>query len=136
MIIITIEPAFFFYDGSQKYLKGAHIAAFFAALFVLIVFAFLPVSYLCIYPFKWFQKCFNKLKFKKDLLISVTDVFNGPYKNGTQDTWDYRYFAGIVFACSVGSNDIPSLFHSFLIFKKLMLSKVVTCLSVVCMSFD
>ena len=89
---------FFFYDGSQKYFKGAHISAFFAAWFVLIVFAFLPVSYLCIYPFKWFQKCFNKLKLKKDLLISVTDVFIGPYKNGTQDTLDYRYFAGIVFA--------------------------------------
>ena len=66
--------------------------------FVLIVFAFLPVTYLCIYPFKWFQRCFNKLKFKKDLLISVTDVFIGPYKNGTQDTLDYRYFAGIVLA--------------------------------------
>ena len=88
----------FFYDGSQGYLKKAHGAAFFAALFVLFIFVFLPVSYLCIYPFKWFQKCFNKLKFKKDLLISVTDVFNGPYKNGTQDTLDYRYFAGIVFA--------------------------------------
>ena len=79
-------------DGS------GNIAIFFAAFFVLIVFAILPVSYLCIYPFKWFQKCFNKLKFKKDLLISVTDVFNGPYKNSTQDTLDYRYFAGIVLA--------------------------------------
>ncbi len=83
---------FFDDDGPQN------ITAFFAAFFVLIIFAFLPVTYLCIYPFKWFQKCFNKLKFKKDLLISVTDVFNGPYKNSTQDTLDYRYFAGIVLA--------------------------------------
>ena len=88
----------FFYDGSQKYFQKTHVVAFFAGLFVLFVFLFLPVTYLCVYPSKWFQKCFNKLKFKKDLLISVTDVFNGPYKNGTQDTLDYRYFAGLAFA--------------------------------------
>ena len=88
----------FFYDSSQKYFDTTHSVAFFAGLVVLIVFVFLPVTYLCVYPFKWFQKCFNKLKFKKDLLISVTDVFIGPYNNGTNDTWDYRYFAGLAFA--------------------------------------
>ena len=87
----------FFYDSSQKYFDTSHGLAFFAGLFVLLVFIVLPVTYLCVYPFKWFQKCFNKLKFKKDLLISVTDVFIGPYKNGTSDTWDYRYFAGLAF---------------------------------------
>ncbi len=89
---------FFLYDGSQKYVDVTHVVALLAGLFVLIVFVFLPVAYLCVYPFKWFQKGFNKLKFKKDLLISVTDVFIGPYKNGTNDTWDYRFFAGLVFA--------------------------------------
>ena len=88
----------FFYDGSQKYFQKTHVVAFFAGLLVLVVFLFLPVAYLFVYPSKWFQKCFNKLKFKKDLLISVTDVFIGPYKNGTQDTWDYRFFAGLAFA--------------------------------------
>ena len=88
----------FFYDSSQKYFDKAHSVAFFAGLFVLVIFVFFPVTYICVYPFKWFQKCFNKLKFKKDLLISVTDVFIGPYKNGTSDTWDYRYFAGLAFA--------------------------------------
>ncbi len=106
-----LEPRFF-YDGSQRYFEKTHGAAFFVAWFVLIFFIFSPVSYLCIYPFKWFQKCFNKLKFKKDLLISVTDIFNGPYKNGTQDTWDYRYFAGIVFAIQLVQM-IFSLFPSF-----------------------
>ena len=85
-------------DQSQEYFSKTHGLAFFAGWFVLIVFGFLPVAYLCVYPFKWFQKCFNKLKFKKDLLVSVTDVFIGPYKNGTNDTWDYRFFAGLAFA--------------------------------------
>ena len=88
----------FFYDGSQKYFDTTHSVAFSAGLFVLLVIIVLPVTYLCVYPFKWFQKCFNKLKFKKDLLVSVTDVFIGPYQNGTNDTWDYRYFVGLAYA--------------------------------------
>ena len=37
------------------------------------------------------------MKFKKDFLISVTDVFMGPFENGTKNSWDYRYLAGIYF---------------------------------------
>ena len=87
----------FFYDGSMPYFHGTHGAAAILALIVLIVVIIIPTVYLMIYPFKWFQKCFNKMKFKKDLIISVTDVFTGPYKDGTQNSWDYRYFAGIYF---------------------------------------
>ena len=87
----------FFYDGTQQYFKGWHAVA---GSFAILVLLFLIVSsvYLSIYPFQWFQKCFNKLKFKKDFLVSVTDVFTGPYKDGTQqNSWDYRYFAGLHF---------------------------------------
>ena len=87
----------FFYDGSMLYFHGTHGAAATLALIVLIVVIIIPTVYLTIYPFKWFQKCFNKMKFKKDLIISVTDVFTGPYKDGTQNSWDYRCFAGIYF---------------------------------------
>ena len=87
----------FYYDGTQQYFKGWHAVA---GSFAILVLLFLIVSslYLSIYPFQWFQKCFNKLKFKKDFLVSVTDVFTGPYKDGTQqNSWDYRYFAGLHF---------------------------------------
>ena len=87
----------FFYDGTQQYFKGWHAVA---GSFAILVLLFLIVSslYLSVYPFQWFQKCFNKLKFKKDFLVSVTDVFTGPYKDGTQqNSRDYRYFAGLHF---------------------------------------
>ena len=87
----------FFYDGTQQYFKGWHAVA---GSFAVLVLLFLIVSslYLSVYPFQWFQKCFNKLKFKKDFLVSVTDVFTGPYKDGTQqNSWDYRHFAGLHF---------------------------------------
>lgn len=54
--------------------------------------------YLSLYPFQLYQKFFSKIKFKKDFLVAVTDVFTGPYKNGTDNSWDYRHFAGIHFA--------------------------------------
>ena len=89
----------FFYDGSMPYFHGTHGAAATLALIVLIVVIIIPTVYLTIYPFKWFQKCFNKIKFKKDLLISVTDVFTAPFKDSTMswDSLDYRCLAGVYF---------------------------------------
>ena len=88
----------FFYDGSQSYFSGVHGFAGTIAI-LLLVGLFITVAYLLLHPFKLFQKCFGKMKFKKDLIISVTDVFNGPFKDGTtENSWDYRYFAGMHFA--------------------------------------
>ena len=94
----SVEPdsVRFFYDGSQSYFSGVHGFAGTVAILVLVGL-FITVAYLLLYPFKLFQKCFSKLKFKKDLIISVTDVFNGPFKDGTSHSWDYRYFAGMHF---------------------------------------
>lgn len=88
----------YFYDGSQDYYSSwSHIMATTFAMLVLIVLT-LSVIYLTLYPFKWFQSYFNKVKFSgKQFLISLTEVFMGPYKDGTRDSWDYRYFVGISF---------------------------------------
>ena len=87
----------FFYDGSQSYFRGWHGFAGAVAVLVLLTLIVLT-SYLLVYPFQALQWCFGKIKVKKDLLISVTDVFTSPYKNGTENTFDYRYFAGAHFA--------------------------------------
>ena len=88
----------FFYDGSQSYFSGVHGFAGTVAILVLVGL-FITVAYLLLHPFRLFQWCFGKLKFRKDLIISVTDVFNGPFKDGTsENSWDYRYFAGMHFA--------------------------------------
>ena len=88
---------YFFYDGTQKYFEGLHGLACTFALIVLLIQIIVAI-YLSLYPFQFFQKFFSKLKFKKDFLVAVTDVFTGPYKDGTDNSWDYRYFAGIHFA--------------------------------------
>ena len=87
----------FFYDGSQSYFSGVHGFAGIVAILVLVGLC-ITVAYLLLHPFRLFQLCFGKLKFKKDLILSVTDVFNGPFKDGTsENSWDYRYFAGMHF---------------------------------------
>ena len=88
----------FFYDGSQSYFSGVHGFAGTVAILVLVGLC-ITVAYLLLHPFRLFQWCFTKMKFKKDLIISVTDVFTGPFKDGTsENSWDYRYFAGMHFA--------------------------------------
>ena len=87
----------FFYDGSQSYFRGWHGFAGSVAILVLLGLI-VTTLYLLVYPFKLFQRLFDKLTLKKDLLLSVTDVFTGPYKDGTNGSWDYRYFAGTHFA--------------------------------------
>ena len=97
----------FFYDGSQPYFRGVHCFAGILAILVLVGL-FITVAYLLLYPFKWFQKCFGILKFKKDLIISVTDVFNGPFKDGTsENSWaGLPIFCWNAFCYSACSHDI------------------------------
>ena len=51
--------------------------------------------YVLFYPFKWFHRLFSKLKLNKQLLVALADVFTGPYKDGSDNSKDYRWFAGV-----------------------------------------
>ena len=85
----------FYYDIKQDYFKGVHGAAGFFAILVLLFLIVLPTLYILLYPFKWFHKLLDCLHLRKQLLISLGDVFTGPYKNGTENTYDYRFMAGL-----------------------------------------
>ena len=85
----------FYYDMKQDYFKGVHGAAGFFAILVLLFLIVLPTLYILLYPFKWFHKLLDCLHLRKQLLISLGDVFTGPYKNGTENTYDYRFMAGL-----------------------------------------
>ena len=85
----------FYYDIKQDYFKGAHGAAGFFAILVLLFLIVLPTLYILLYRFKWFHKLLDRLHLRQQLLISLGDVFTGPYKNGTENTFDYRFMAGL-----------------------------------------
>ena len=85
----------FSYDMKQGYFQGVHAVAGSFAILVLLIMIVLPTLYILFYRFKWFHKLLDCLHLRKQLLISLADVFTGPYKNGTENTYDYRFFAGL-----------------------------------------
>ena len=85
----------FFYDAKMEYFHGVHAVAGSVAILVLIVVIIIPTLYIQFYRFKWFHKLLGILHLRKQLLLSLGDVFTGPYKNGSDNTFDYRFFAGL-----------------------------------------
>ena len=84
------------YNASVPYLGEEHKPYFIVAIIVLLVFNVFPMLLLLLYPTKPFQKllnCFPQMRW--DYLHISMDFFQGCYKNGTNNTLDYRYFAGL-----------------------------------------
>ena len=92
--ILSFDPlqAKFFFDEKQGYFQGWHGLAGSIAIIVLLFLIILPTLCILFYPFKWFQKLLDCLHLRKPLLITLADVFTGPYKNGTEN---YRFMAGL-----------------------------------------
>ena len=85
----------FFYDGTLNYFGWPHSFAGVFAILVLILLVLIPMLYIQLYPFKPFHKLLECLHLNNwQILMSLGDVFTGPYKNGTTNKLDYRYFAG------------------------------------------
>ena len=85
------------YNASVPYLGEDHKPYFILAIIVLLVFNIFPMLLLLLYPAKPFQKllnCFPQMRW--DYLHIFMDFFQGCYKNGTNNTLDYRYFAGFL----------------------------------------
>ena len=92
---VTNNETIFYYDGNQSYFQEWHGFAGFIAIIVLFFLIIVPTFCILFYRFKWFQKLLDCLHLRKLLLISLADVFTGPYKNGTENTYDYRFMAGL-----------------------------------------
>ena len=84
------------YDPSVKFLCSEHIPYVILALSVVIVFVLFPPLLLLFYPTRLFRKCLSCCGFRRwDILPLVMDVFQGWYKDGTEGTYDYRYFSAL-----------------------------------------
>ena len=87
----------FFYDGTLEYFGWPHSFAGMFAIVVLVFIIFLPMLYIQLYPFKLFHKLPSCLHLRKEMLITLGDIFSGPFKNGSGNTFDYRYFPVLYF---------------------------------------
>ena len=91
----TVGPTVPYYDASIGYFSAAHLPFALLAICVLCVFVVLPALVLLLYPTRIFQRSLGCCRVRWLALHAFADTFNGYYKNGTEGTRDYRYFAGL-----------------------------------------
>ena len=86
----------FYYDGTLDYFGYPHAFLGILAIIILIVVVFIPTVYLLLHPFKWFHKILDWCKLKRpQFVMTLVDDYTGAFKNGCNNTNDYRYFAGL-----------------------------------------
>ena len=78
-----------------------HLPFAILAIAVLSTFIVLPLLLLLIYPTITFQKMLGCLQIRWPALHIFADVFQGCYKNRTDGTNDYRYFAAFYFIARI-----------------------------------
>ena len=84
-----------YYNGTTEYFSKQHLPYAVLAITVLLVFTLLPILLLCLYPCRCFQQFLNNCQMRRQTLHMFMDAFQGCYKDGTNGTWDCRYFAAI-----------------------------------------
>ena len=90
----VVGPRVLYYDASVVFFSRDHLPFVFLAIFVVLTFNILPLLVVVLYPTRVFQKWLSCLRIRWHAVHAFADAFNGCYKDGTNGTWDYRYFAG------------------------------------------
>ena len=88
-------PRRVYFNATIPYLSSQHIPFFIMAIFILVIFVAPFTLLLILYPMRWFQRCIGCTGWGCHALHTFADIFHGCYKNGTNGTRDYRYFAGL-----------------------------------------
>ena len=84
-----------YYDGSITYFGREHLPYALTAIFVLVVFTFLPILLLLLYPCKCFQTFLNRAHCRSQALHAFIEAFQGCFNDGTDGGRDCRYFAAL-----------------------------------------
>ena len=90
---LKLQPPVLYYDGTVEYFGLVHLPYALLSLAVLLVFTFLPILLLCLYPCRCFQRFLNRYHLSSPALHTFMDTFQGGFKDGTNGTRDCRYFA-------------------------------------------
>ena len=91
-----VGPVVLYHNASIQYFSREHLPFALLAICVLLVFVIFPLLLLLLYPMRSFQRCLGYCtRIRWQFLHTFADAFQGCYKNGTNGTRDYRYFAGL-----------------------------------------
>ena len=94
---MQLTTAYYLFNSpSVKYFGKNHLPFALIAMTLSFVFFILPMVLLFLYPFVWFQQILNKIRLNSLILRAFVEVFQGPFKDGTNNTRDYRYFSGCI----------------------------------------
>ena len=83
-----------YYDPSIKYFGTQHLPYALLAIGILTVFIIFPTSLLICYQCKPYQKFLKKCLIEGTILDEFINAFHKYYKDGSNGTWDCRWFAG------------------------------------------
>ena len=95
------SKTYLYLAGDVEYFGSEHLPFAIIALVVLSMFVILPTIFLFLYPCRCFQQLLNRLHCNFHVLRVFMDVFLGPYKDGTDNSRDLRYFAGAFFIARI-----------------------------------
>ena len=103
-----------YYDPNIKYCSREHLPYALLALGILIVFIVFPTSLLLCYHCKVYQKCLTKCHIRGPTLDEFVDTFQKYYKDGSNGSWDCRWFAGFCILFKAVAYLIVAVSHSYL----------------------
>ena len=84
-----------YYDASCTIFHPCHYPYAFLAIVVSIIFIVLPSLFIFLHPYKIFNRCRNFQCRLLQVANEVAKVFQQSFKDGTENTLDCRWFAGI-----------------------------------------
>ena len=108
------SKTYLYLAGDVEYFGSEHLPFAIIALVVLSMCVILPTLLLFLYPCRCCQQLLNRLHCNFHVLRVFMDVFLGPYKDGTDNSRDLRYFAGAFFLARVIFVLLFGYFDSFL----------------------
>ena len=88
---------YLYYDPSVRYFGSDHLPYALGAIAMLIVFIFFPLSLLSCYHCKQCRKCIQRCHLQGLAVDQYVNTFQQYYKDGSNGTWDCRWFAGFLF---------------------------------------
>jgi hypothetical protein len=85
-----------YYDAFCTMFHPCHYPYVFLAIVIRIVFIILPSLFIVLHPCKVFNRCRNSVQYRLlQVANKVAKVFQQSFKDGTGNTLDCRWFAGI-----------------------------------------
>ena len=94
--MVLIRKYRLMFSPSVEYFGTDHLPLAVLAIVVSTTFFTIPVILLFIYPLLCCQRALNRFGWNFLTLRTFMDTFQGSYKDGTNETKDYRFFSGFM----------------------------------------